>query len=127
LFRKRKGKQRLKQRESRKVRSIETSIELDYSNHLEEEKSYDTSEKIYKKNHLDILRSSFLQFTEDLQTLQYFIQILLFTNYYNNSKKIKREANEFSSIQQGNASSDRHNKEAYVLLEAEEERNRYIN
>jgi hypothetical protein len=55
--------------------------------------------------------------------LQYFIQILCFTNYYNNSKKIKREANEFSSSQQGEASSDRHNKEAYVLFEAEEERN----
>jgi hypothetical protein len=74
LYRKRKGRQRLKRRDTRKVLPFETNTDLSYSNHLRLEKFYGNNEKIYKKNQSNTLCSSFLQFNELLQTLQYLNQ-----------------------------------------------------
>jgi hypothetical protein len=123
LFRRRKGKQRLKQREVRRSKSIETSTELNYSYHAEEEKPYDNNEEIYKKNQVEIRSSSSSKIRRNVYESSSYEQISIVYKYF---KKTVVESLEFSSIQQWRASRNRQYNGAYALLEAEEERTRHI-
>jgi hypothetical protein len=97
LFRRRKGKQGLKQKEVRRPESIETSTESKYSNHSEEKKPYDNNEQIYKKNQTESQGSSLTGIRKSLQESPIYKQISLVYKYF---KKTGGEALEFSSIQQ---------------------------
>jgi hypothetical protein len=123
LFSRRKGKQRLKQKEKRRPRSYETNTELSYSNHAKEEKPYDNNEEIYKKNQVEIRSSTSSKIRRNVYESSSYEQISIFYKYF---KKTVVESLEFSSIQQWRASRNRQYNEAYALLEAEEERTRHI-
>jgi hypothetical protein len=112
LFRKRKGRQRLKQRERKTSNIIWGNADSNYSNHPIEEKFYSSNEKTCKKSQEQIQGSSF-KIEESLQG-KFYNSIV-----YKEFKKTIREAIEISTTKQWKVPSDRKYKETYALLEAE--------
>jgi hypothetical protein len=119
LFRRRKGKETLKQKVREKVLLVGKSSESNYSIHSIEEMSFDNIERIYKKNQEQIQGSS-------LKSNLIAEKVMENSISYKNFKKFIREAIRISSTIKKKASNDRHKKEAIAFLKAEKERTHII-
>jgi phosphorylcholine metabolism protein LicD len=112
LFRRRKGKPRLKQKERQLLN--ERNNEINYSNHSEAHKSYDNNGKNGKNQ--ERIQGSLLDANIVIKKVP---KNSIIYKYF---KRFIREALRISSTNQKKASSDRHKKEAVTLVEADKER-----